>query len=110
MSSSQPQKIDWLVIAPDKPGTLEKRMAVRSAHLSNISARADAGFWKLGGAMLTEPPKDAEPLAINGSAMMAYAATRDEVWEELKRDVYAKEVWDLEKVQIIPFKTAFRKE
>jgi len=85
-------------------------MAVRATHISNFLARADTGFWKLGGATLTEPPRDAEPLAINGSAMMAHAATRDEVLEELKRDVYAKEVWDLEKVQIIPFKTAIRKE
>jgi hypothetical protein len=33
--------------------------------------------------------------------MMAHAATEEEVWEMLKKDVYAKSgVWDFEKVRI----------
>ena len=52
--------------------------------------------------MLDEPIKDGEGLKINGSVMMAAAETAEEVLEKLKKDVYAKEVWDFEKVQIIP--------
>ena len=52
--------------------------------------------------MLDEPVKDGESLKINGSVMMAAADSPDEIMEHLKNDVYAKEVWDLEKVQIIP--------
>lgn len=51
------------------------------------------------GATLEEVPKEGEAPKINGSAMIAHAATREEVIEVLKNDVYAKgEVWDFEKV------------
>ena len=62
---------------------------------SNSSQRAS-------GATLDEPVKDGESLKINGSVMMAAADSPEEIMERLKNDVYAKEVWDLEKVQIIP--------
>ncbi|KAI9729904.1 MAG: hypothetical protein M1818_008344 [Claussenomyces sp. TS43310] len=107
-TSSAP-KTDWLVIMPDREGVLDKRMSVRSDHFSNLIPRAEAGFWKLGGAMLTEPAKDGEPLKITGSALLAHASSREEVIEELKKDVYAKEVWDWDKIHVIPFKTAFLK-
>lgn len=51
------------------------------------------------GATLDEPPKEGEPLKINGSCFIAHATTKEEVMVELKNDVYAKgEVWDFEKV------------
>jgi hypothetical protein len=64
------------------------------------------------GAMLEEPVKegDAGPPKMKGSAMLIGAKTREEVEERLKRDVYVEGgVWDLSKVQIIPFKSALRK-
>jgi uncharacterized protein len=42
-----------------------------------------------------------------GSAMLAYAETKEEVLEKLKADIYSKEeVWDWSKVQIWPFRSA----
>jgi hypothetical protein len=39
--------------------------------------------------------------------MVAYAASKEEVIEKLKKDVYSQnEVWDWEKVQIYPFRSA----
>ena len=49
--------------------------------------------------MLETPPKEGEPLAINGSAMMAVAASREEVLAKMNEDVYARTgVWDMDKV------------
>lgn len=68
-------------------------------HLKNIKPDADSGFWVLGGAMLEDTPKEGEGLKINGSVMMAVAASKEEVLEKIKKDVYANEgVWDMEKV------------
>lgn len=47
---------------------------------------------------------------MKGSAMLIGANTKEEVVERLKKDVYVSgKVWDWEKVQIIPFKSALRK-
>jgi hypothetical protein len=62
------------------------------------------------GAMLEEPIKEGETPQMKGSAMLIGARTREEVIERLKGDVYVKGgVWDWDKVQIIPFKSALRK-
>ena len=62
--------------------------------------------------MLEEHPKEgaAGPPNMKGSAMLVGADSKEEVLERLKRDVYvAGQVWDWEKVQVIPFKSALRK-
>lgn len=62
--------------------------------------------------MLEEPIQegDSGPPKMKGSACLIGAKTREEVVERLKSDVYVDgAVWDLEKVQIIPFKSALRK-
>jgi len=54
---------------------------------------------KTKGAMLEEVPKEGERLKIFGSAMMAHAASKDEVLEVIKKDIYFKNnVWNLDKV------------
>jgi hypothetical protein len=53
------------------------------------------------GAMLEEVPKEGEGLKIMGSAMMAHAATKEEVLEVIKQDIYFKSnVWNLDKVRL----------
>lgn len=62
--------------------------------------------------MLEEPIKegDSNPPKMKGSAMLIGADSKEEVIERLKKDVYVSgKVWDWEKVQIIPFKSAVRK-
>jgi hypothetical protein len=64
------------------------------------------------GAMLEEPIKEGDTSTpkMKGSAMLIGAKTKEEVLERLKKDVYVSgEVWDFEKLQIIPFKSALRK-
>lgn len=49
--------------------------------------------------MLSEVPKEGEGLKIIGSAMMAHAASKEEVMEMIEKDIYADSgVWNLEKV------------
>lgn len=60
--------------------------------------------------MLESPITEGETPQMKGSAMLIGAQTKEEVLERLKRDVYVTgKVWDWEKVQIIPFKSAIRK-
>lgn len=66
----------------------------------------------MGGAMFSHPPKEGEePLPMVGSALLAYAETKEEVLEIVKNDIYSTSgVWDLSKVQIWPFKSAIRSD
>jgi len=64
------------------------------------------------GAMLEEPiqPGSTDPPKMKGSAMLIGAKTEEEVIERVKKDIYVGEgVWDVSKIQIIPFKSALRK-
>ncbi|PVI07848.1 hypothetical protein DM02DRAFT_511772 [Periconia macrospinosa] len=102
---------EWLVIAPDYKGALEKRLSVRSQHLAELKEDPE-DFWLWGGAMLEEPIKegDTNPPKMTGSCMLIGANTKEEVIERLKKDKYVTgEVWDWDKVQVFPFKSALRK-
>ncbi|KAK4690785.1 uncharacterized protein P7C71_g6085, partial [Lecanoromycetidae sp. Uapishka_2] len=104
------QKHEWIVILPDQEDALSRRMEVRPHHLKALTPAVEKGFWKLGGAMLDEVPKEGEGPKINGSVMLALAESKEEVLDALKEDVYSKAgVWDWDKVQIHPFISAFRK-
>ncbi|KAH8701488.1 hypothetical protein GQ44DRAFT_778610 [Phaeosphaeriaceae sp. PMI808] len=111
MASSTAPLQEWLVIIPDHVGALDKRLAVRNDHLAGLKGdREDMWLW--GGAMLEEPIQagDAGPPKMKGSAMLIGATTREEVVERVKKDIYVQGgVWDVEKIQIIPFKSALRK-
>lgn len=52
------------------------------------------------GALLTDVPKEGGPLDIQGSAMVAVAASKEDVIEFLKKDIYSTSgVWDFSKVR-----------
>lgn len=48
MASSAAPLQEWLVIAPDFEGALEKRLAVRGEHLAGLK-KDDESFWLWGG-------------------------------------------------------------
>ncbi|KAJ4333833.1 hypothetical protein N0V87_007309 [Didymella glomerata] len=111
MASSSAPLQEWLVIIPDHEGALQKRIGVREQHLAGLK-KDDEKFWLWGGAMLEEPIAEGAtgPPKMKGSAMLIGAKTREEVEKRLKEDVYVEGgVWDLSKIQIIPFKSALRK-
>ncbi|KAF2279662.1 uncharacterized protein EI97DRAFT_183258 [Westerdykella ornata] len=108
-TTPQQQLQEWLVIAPDHEGAIEKRLAVRERHLSGLKEDPET-FWLWGGAMLASPLVPGETPKMTGSAMLIGAKTKEEVIERIKRDIYVtNEVWDWSKIQIIPFKSALRK-
>lgn len=60
--------------------------------------------------MLDKPLQEGEAAQMRGSMMVCLAGSAEEVLERLRRDVYVTEgVWDLEKAQVYPFRSAIRK-
>ena len=52
------------------------------------------------GALLEEVPAEGDSLKFQGSAMVALASSKEEVLEQLKNDIYAKNsVWDFSKAE-----------
>lgn len=100
---------EWLVIIPDKPNSLQKRLAARPLHLEKIQPRIKTGEVVFGGATLDEQPAVDGTPEMNGSVMLMKADTEQEVRAVVESDEYTKnDVWDLEKLQIIPFRCAIR--
>lgn len=84
-------------------------MEVREQHLAGIKPLVASGKASWGGAMIEEQPADGQPPKLKGSSLVLVAETEAEVREMLEADTYTKHgVWDLEKVQIYPFRTAVR--
>lgn len=90
----------------------QKLTLVLSKHLEGVKPLHSENKIIMGGAMFSHPPKEGEqPLPMVGSALLAYAESQEEVMEMLKNDIYAKSgVWNLDKVQIWPFKSAVRSD
>ncbi|TKA66303.1 hypothetical protein B0A49_06944 [Cryomyces minteri] len=109
-STSGPAKHEWICILPDHEGALERRMEVRPDHLKALAPNVDSGLILFGGGYMESVPAEGEGPKIKGSVMLAYAESKEEVVQMLKNDIYSKkDVWDWEKVQIYPFKSAVRK-
>ncbi|KAF9887894.1 hypothetical protein FE257_009554 [Aspergillus nanangensis] len=104
-----PAKNEYLCILPDKPGTLQKRLEVRPAHLEGVKAYLQNESVVAGGAMLNSDPVEGETPSFKGSMMMIVAESKEAALELIRGDIYTKSgVWDVENAQIIPFKSAVR--
>jgi uncharacterized protein len=102
-------KQEWLIIIPDVPNTLSKRMEVRPQHLDELKPNIGNGKVVFGGATLDEPLKEGQGMKSNGSAMIVVCETEQEARDFVKGDVYAKSgVWNTEKMTVMPFKSAVR--
>ncbi|KAK8176977.1 hypothetical protein IWX90DRAFT_482024 [Phyllosticta citrichinensis] len=51
-------KCEWLVVLPDKPGVLEKRVRVRGQHIAAIASAYPSDFWLVAGALLERAPHE----------------------------------------------------
>lgn len=102
-------KYEYLVTIPDVPGALEKRLAARPTHLSNLKPRIESGQVVFGGATLSKQPAEGEAPDMTGSAMLIKANSEAEVRAILEEDAYVKGgAWDISKVVITPFRCAVR--
>ncbi|EPS31187.1 hypothetical protein PDE_06142 [Penicillium oxalicum 114-2] len=109
--SSAPAKKEFLCFLPDFPGAQAKRLEVRPAHLEGVKPLVASGEIVAGGAMLESHPAEGEVPNFKGSMMLAVAESEAEVRALLEKDIYSRSgVWDLANAQIIPFKSAVRKE
>lgn len=112
MSAAAPtRKWEWLVVVPDFPDVMQKRLDVRPQHLANMTPFVESGAWKMGGAILNEVPPDDKPTSLNfaGSMLIMVAETKEEIVTTLKNDIYGTSgVWDVDNAQIWPIKSAFR--
>ncbi|SPN97523.1 uncharacterized protein DNG_01034 [Cephalotrichum gorgonifer] len=111
MATTAPKPINWIVVVPDKTGTQEKRLEIRAQHLEGVKKHEASGLVKMGGAVLNDVPEGADPSkwSFYGSTLNVVAATKDEVLELLRNDIYTTSgVWDVENAQIWPAILAFR--
>jgi uncharacterized protein YciI len=108
-SSSSAPTSEWLVHVPDFPGALDKRLAARPAHLSNLKPQIDSGVVVFGGATLSKQPAEGEGPDMTGSVMLIKAESEEKVRETLEQDAYTKGgAWDVKNAKIYPFKCAVR--
>ncbi|KAL9082834.1 MAG: hypothetical protein Q9165_008762 [Trypethelium subeluteriae] len=107
MTTLPAKKPEWLVTLPNNPGTSDTWLSVRGEHLAAIKPHFDAGLFQLGGPYFHPRENMEAPLRPRGSVVIASAESKDEVVEVLKRDVFKTTgVWDWDKVEIYPFRTA----
>lgn len=100
---------EYLVILPDLPGVLQKRLGLRAKHFARIEADTQAGIITFGGGLLKEHGKEGEPPQVKGSTMTILAESEAAVWERVRSDEFAiNGVWDVDRVEIYPFRTAIR--
>ena len=91
--------MQYVVHAYDFPGALDRRLAVREAHLENVRKMKAEGTFHLGGALL-----DGEGRMI-GSMMLVEFSDDAAVHDWLRGEVYVTGgVW--EKVDVKPFRMA----
>ncbi|KAM0279878.1 hypothetical protein ACHAPQ_011758 [Fusarium lateritium] len=103
------QKKEFLCILPDKPDVLELRKSVKAGHYKGIQPLIASGKLPAGGAIFEKHPVDGEPALFRGSVVVYTGDTEAEVRKIIENDIYATSgVWDLEKMQIIPYVAAVR--
>ncbi|KAH8747604.1 hypothetical protein F5883DRAFT_509593 [Diaporthe sp. PMI_573] len=107
-NSSMANKIDWVVLIPDKEGTSDKRPALAEEHIKMMNKPIESGIWKSGAGILSAIPAEGQPKEFNGSILFAHAATKEEVLDSLKKDPFMTGgVWNLDKTTIQPISIAF---
>ena len=96
----------YAIIAEDVPGSLDKRLAARPAHLERLKALQDAGRMILAGPCPAIDSPDPGPAGFTGSLIVAEFASLEEAQSWADADPYvAAGVYA--KVTIKPFKKAF---
>ncbi|KAL4249163.1 hypothetical protein ABKN59_007287 [Abortiporus biennis] len=107
--SDTTKKYNFVVFAPDYTDDecLSRRLAVRSAHLANAAHLHGTGALKVGGAMITPETYTTDSKKMIGSTMIFEASNLEEVKKLIENDVYyTGNVWDKEKLVILPYFSA----
>ncbi|KAF9816775.1 hypothetical protein IEO21_03855 [Rhodonia placenta] len=109
--STAPSTHKFVVYAPDMtdPDAFQRRLSVRPSHVARADGLVNSGLIRVGGAMLT-PESIASPTAekkMIGSVIIFEADSIETVRKAIESDIYyTGNVWDKEKLVILPFVTA----
>jgi hypothetical protein len=79
----------YAVLAEDVPGSLERRMAARQAHLARLEALKDEGRLLLAGPHPAIDSADPGPAGFSGSLIVAEFASREAALAWAAEDPYA---------------------
>ncbi|MDO9598184.1 MAG: YciI family protein [Azoarcus sp.] len=93
----------YAMIGEDAPGSLEKRMEVRPAHLARLEKLRDEGRLLLGGPMPAIDSPDPGPAGFAGSLVVAEFASLAEAEQWLAEDPYVT-VGVFERTTVRPFR------
>nr|ANF07294.1 YCII-related domain protein [Paecilomyces fulvus] len=100
---------ELLVIIPDKPNVLERRIAIRPKHSPNFVRLHNEGYVSWAGPLFEKHVSGDVQRPFKGSAMVVNEQNREGFIQKIASDVYVKEgIWDLERAQVIPFRTTMR--
>lgn len=93
----------YAILGHDAPGTLEKRLAARSAHLERLNALLNAGRLVLAGPLPAIDSPDPGPAGFQGSLVVAEFASLEDARTWADADPYvAAGVYTA--VEIYPFR------
>ena len=95
----------YAIIAEDFPGTLDKRLAVRPAHLERLRALEVEGRLVLAGAHPAIDSPDPGPAGFSGSLIVAEFASLDEAIAWIGADPFVQ-AGVYAKVTVKPFRKA----
>lgn len=100
---------EWLIQVPVLPGTVDKRILLRSQHYADARALIESGVITFAGGVLEKHSTDGDNKDMTVTLFTVSVPTREEAREILERDVYTKEgIWDVSKAEIFLFKTGIR--
>ncbi|KRE88985.1 hypothetical protein ASG87_05365 [Frateuria sp. Soil773] len=78
----------FAIIAEDRPGTLDQRLAARGAHLDRLNRLQDEGRMLLAGPFPAIESENPGPAGFTGSLIIAEFATQAEAESWAKADPY----------------------
>ena len=96
----------YAIIGEDAPGSLEKRLAARPAHVARLKALQDAGRLVLAGPCPAIDSPDPGPAGFAGSLIVAEFDSLAEAQAWLAADAYVTE-GVYARTRVLPFKKAF---
>ncbi|HJV26842.1 MAG TPA: YciI family protein [Aromatoleum sp.] len=93
----------YAMIGEDSPGSLDKRMAARPAHLARLQALSDEGRLLIAGPMPAIDSPDPGPAGFAGSLVVAEFSSQTEAEAWLAADPYVRDAV-FARTSVRPFK------
>lgn len=100
-----------LVVLPDMPNVLDRRVSIRPRHSPNFARLHQEGYVSWAGPMFEEHvDADISKRPFKGSVMVVNESNWGGFMSKVQSDIYVKEkIWDMEKASFIPFRTLMRR-